>query len=74
MPKHRSTATARPQRDQTAADVTTERLNNMAVPNGHTYTLDRHGRHWEVRDATGTLVCLTVYKRGAAEVIRRLSS
>jgi hypothetical protein len=28
-------------------------------------------RWWEVRDPRGELVCVTVYKRGAAEVVRR---
>jgi len=36
------------------------------------YTIARHYRFWEVRDAAGELVCLTVYKRGAEEVVRRL--
>jgi hypothetical protein len=39
-----------------------------------TYTINRHGRFWEVRDAADTLVCLTVYKCGAQEVIRRLDT
>lgn len=38
------------------------------------YRIARHGRCWEVRDATGNLVCLTVYKKGAVEVVRRLST
>jgi hypothetical protein len=29
-------------------------------------------RWWEVRDPAGELVCLTVYRRGAREVVRRL--
>ncbi len=29
-------------------------------------------RWWEVRDPRGELVCVTVYKRGAVEVVRRL--
>ncbi len=29
-------------------------------------------RWWEVRDPRGELVCETVYKRGAVEVVRRL--
>jgi len=37
-----------------------------------TYTITRRHRHWEVRDSAGELVCLTVYKRGAEEVVRRL--
>jgi hypothetical protein len=28
---------------------------------------------WEVIDPAGELVCVTVYKRGAAEVVRRLA-
>lgn len=39
-----------------------------------TYTINRRGRFWEVRDAADTLVCLTVYKCGAREVIRRLET
>jgi len=36
------------------------------------FTVRRYGRHWEVRDPAGEVVCLTVYRRGAAEVVRRL--
>lgn len=36
------------------------------------YTIAQRHRHWEVRDPAGDLVCLTVYKCGAQEVIRRL--
>jgi hypothetical protein len=38
-----------------------------------TCTIQRRKRFWEVRDPAGELVCLTVYKRGAEEVRRRLS-
>jgi hypothetical protein len=31
-------------------------------------------RWWEVLDPAGELVCLTVYRRGAREVVRRLSA
>lgn len=31
-------------------------------------------RYWEVLDPSGELVCLTVYRCGAREVVRRLSS
>ena len=31
-------------------------------------------RWWEVRDPRGELVCVTVYKRGAVEVARRLAA
>lgn len=43
-----------------------------AVPERDVYTITRCARHWEVRDPEGELVCLTVYKRGAQEVVRRL--
>ena len=36
------------------------------------YTIRRRHRHWEVRDPSGGLACLTVYKCGAEEVVRRL--
>jgi len=36
------------------------------------FEVRRYGRHWEVRDPAGDVVCLTVYRRGAAEVVRRL--
>jgi hypothetical protein len=40
------------------------------------YTIKkRHGyRDWMVIDPGGELVCLTVYKRGAVEVVRRLGA
>ena len=38
------------------------------------YTIKPRNRYWEVRDALGQLVCLTVYKRGAVEVVRRLAA
>lgn len=31
-------------------------------------------RWWEVRDPQDELVCVTVYKRGAMEVVRRLAA
>lgn len=38
------------------------------------YLVQRRGRFWAVLDAAEGLVCLTVYKRGALEVVRRLAS
>jgi hypothetical protein len=29
----------------------------------------RHSRYWEVRDPRDELVCITVYKKGAAEMV-----
>jgi hypothetical protein len=37
-------------------------------------SIARYGRYWAVYDAGGALVCVTVYKRGAVEVARRLSA
>lgn len=44
-----------------------------AEPQPYTIAKQTKGRWWEVRDAAGELVCLTVYRRGAREVMRRLS-
>ena len=39
------------------------------------YTIEKYGksRFWAVIDAADELVCITVYKRGALEVVRRLA-
>ena len=39
-------------------------------PGGH--TLAKRGRAWAVHDAAGELVALVLYRKGAAEVVRRL--
>jgi hypothetical protein len=44
-----------------------------AEPQPYTIIKQTKSRWWEVRDAAGELVCLTVYRRGAREVVRRLS-
>jgi hypothetical protein len=54
------------------ADQWHDRLNPTASDR-RSYTIARRHRYWEVRDAAGVLVCLTVYKRGAQEVVRRMS-
>lgn len=33
----------------------------------------RRGRFWAVHDGAGQLVCVAVYRKGAREVVRRLS-
>lgn len=38
------------------------------------YRITKRGRFWEVLDAEGALICLTAYKKGAAEVVRRLTT
>ena len=35
--------------------------------------ITKHGRHWAVLDADGILVCITLYKKGAQEVVKRLT-
>jgi hypothetical protein len=35
-------------------------------------SIKKYGRYWVVYTSDGALICLTVYKKGAAEVIRRL--
>ena len=34
----------------------------------------KKSRWWEVRDPEDELVCLTVYRKGAREVVRRLAA
>ena len=36
--------------------------------------IERYGntRYWAVRERDGSLICLCVYRKGAAEVVRRL--
>ena len=53
--------------DQTTAAPAVEQQS------AYTYAKKKDTRWWEVRDAAGELVCLTVYRRGAREVVRRLS-
>lgn len=38
------------------------------------YSIGRRGRNWEVVDPAGQLVCITLYRRGALEVVRRLAA
>jgi hypothetical protein len=38
------------------------------------YEIGNHGRHFAVREQSGELVCLTVYRKGAEEVVRRLTA
>jgi hypothetical protein len=36
-------------------------------------SLLKYGRFWKVVDENGEIVCICVYKKGALEVIRRLT-
>jgi hypothetical protein len=48
--------------------------NNMESLKGDTgaSNIRRYGHFWAAYDDAGELVCVTVYKKGANEVIRRL--
>ena len=48
---------------------TTESIEQQA---GYTIRKYEGTRFWEVLDPAGELVCLTVYRRGAQEVVLRL--
>jgi hypothetical protein len=49
-------------------------VNVAKKPAGYTVKRYRASRYWQVLDAAGQLVCVTVYKRGAVEVARRLTT
>ena len=38
----------------------------------HEIRIRKYGRFWGIYDADDTLICVTVYKKGAREVVRRL--
>ncbi|HEV7590997.1 MAG TPA: hypothetical protein VGO40_22995 [Longimicrobium sp.] len=40
----------------------------------YTIAKQKRSRWWEVRDPDDELVCLTVYQKGAREVVRRLAA
>jgi hypothetical protein len=37
------------------------------------YSIEKRSRAWAVTDSRGELVCLALYRKGAREVVRRLS-
>ncbi len=41
---------------------------------GYRFEAFGNSRCWQVLDPAGELVCVTVYKRGAREVVRRLAA
>jgi hypothetical protein len=45
-----------------------------AAKPAYTIIKQKHSRWWEVRDPDDELVCLTVYRKGAREVVRRLAA
>jgi hypothetical protein len=36
-------------------------------------TIKKYGRFWAIYDAANVLVCVCVYRKGAEEVVRRLT-
>ena len=54
---------------------TTRRIpTSAAAKPACTITKQKHSHGWEVRDPQNELVCLTVYRKGAREVVRRLAA
>jgi hypothetical protein len=45
-----------------------------AAKPAYTIVKQTKSRWWEVRDSDDELVCLTVYRKGAREVVRRLAA
>jgi hypothetical protein len=45
-----------------------------AAKPAYTIVKQTKSRWWEVRDPDGELVCRTVYRKGAREVVRRLAA
>ena len=48
-------------------------METQALQIVHRMEIVRRGRFWAVHDGAGLLVCVAVYKKGAAEVVRRLA-
>jgi hypothetical protein len=46
----------------------------IQLPGGFVVKKQYGSRYWMVIDPVGELVCLTVYKKGAMEVVRRLAA
>ena len=42
--------------------------------NAGDWKIEKYGRFWAVYNARDELICITVYKRGARELVKRLSS
>jgi hypothetical protein len=45
-----------------------------APPAPGVWVIRKRDRNWMVIDLIGQLVCITLYKRGAEEVVRRLAA
>ncbi len=56
------------------ADTHKGKTHTTAAEEPPRYTIQKStkSRFWEVIDSAGELVCLTAYRRGAKEVVRRL--
>jgi hypothetical protein len=58
---------------ETTRRLSKRRATPTAGPRDSSFVIRRRKRFWEVIDPSGELVCLTVYKRGAFEVVRRFA-
>lgn len=65
-------ATAAGAKDTPAAALPGPKAPALVRDRAHSVT--RHGRAWAVHDPAGELVALTLYRKGAAEVVRRLEA
>lgn len=55
------------------ADLTATAAASVAeTPAAYAISRYKAGRYFAIHDCSGKLVCLTVYRRGAREVVRRL--
>ncbi|HET7233854.1 MAG TPA: hypothetical protein VFJ16_27835 [Longimicrobium sp.] len=49
-------------------------LKSLCPKHAYTISKKKDTRWWEVRDPENELMCLTVYRKGAREVVRRLAA
>lgn len=73
---NRSPTTSHTHGPRTYTDARSRRRRQapVAVTKLNGFTIDKLNRFWQVIDPEGQLVCMTVYKCGAKEVVRRLTA
>src|SRR6185312_1875849 len=64
----------KPARRQTQRTLQAKQATTGSHTCNERHAIVKRGRFWNVIDPFGALVCVTVYKSGAREVIRRLES
>jgi hypothetical protein len=60
--------------ERTVSDDPKDPAPAAAAKPAYTIVKQTKSRWWEVRDPNDELVCLTVYRKGAREVVRRLAA